>query len=246
MGRKKQVKKDEFNAFANCFNDDRSLAGKWNTHFGNEHPLIVELGCGKGDLSLGLARQHPEMNYLGVDIKATRMWSGAWAGLEEGLENLAFLRTDIHGIQHYFGPGEIDGLWITFPDPYPKKKQSKNRMIHERFLRQYTTILKPGATIWFKTDNNSLFEYCLAHFEELNQKKAFAIEVLEQTRDLHASPLRNPSNGVVTDFEQRFLDIGKKINYMAFTLEAGPNIEQVPVTEGLGLDPTEKAPTLRT
>lgn len=245
MGRSKLLKIEEFNQLANCVNQDPEMQGKWASHFDNEHPIILELGCGKGDISVGLGRSHPGNNYIGVDLKGVRMWTGATKAMEEGLKNVAFLRTDIHAINRFFAPQEVAGIWITFPDPYPRKKATKNRMINERFLSQYTEILKPGGTIWFKSDNNSLFDYALAHFAELNEKGVFQIEVKELTRDLHASDLKNADNGITTDFERRFLDIGKKINYMSFTLAAGPNIAKIPSTERVALDYNETAPRMR-
>lgn len=245
MSRRKQHKIDGFNDLPNSVNNSTEHAGKWSEFFGNDHPIILELGCGKGDLSLGLARQHPEFNFLGIDIKGVRMWTGARQGLEEGLDNLGFLRCDLHGLREFFAKEEIGGIWITFPDPFPRKKHTKNRMTNERFLAQYVELLAPGATIWFKTDNNSLFEYTLSHLAELHEKQVFEVEVLEQTRDLHASALLNADNGITTDFERRFLDIGKAINYMAFKIAAGPNIGSIPATEKVDLDRTEKAPKAR-
>lgn len=245
MGRKKQHKIDGFNDLPNTVNNSTEHAGKWKEFFGNDHPIVLELGCGKGDLSVGMAGQHPETNYIGIDIKGVRMWTGAREGVEAGLKNLAFLRCDLHGLRDFFAPGEVDGIWITFPDPFPRKKHTKNRMTNERFLKQYTEIMRPGGTIWFKSDNNSLFEYTLAHLEELHAKDVFQVELLHQTRDLHASELRNAENGITTDFERRFLGIGKKINYMAFTIAEGANVDQIPATEKVDLDRTEKAPRVR-
>ncbi|MCL4103835.1 UNVERIFIED_CONTAM: hypothetical protein GTU68_029152 [Idotea baltica] len=188
---------------------------------------------------------HPTTNYVGVDLKGVRMWTGAKAALDKKLANVAFLRADIHGVNRFFSPGEVSGIWITFPDPYPRKKATKNRMINERFLALYTEILAPGGTIWFKSDNNSLFDYALAHFKELNEKGVFEIEVKELTRDMHASDLKNEENGITTDFERRFLDIGKTINYMSFTLAAGPKMDLIPATERIALDLNETAPRTR-
>ena len=242
MGRSKLLKIEEFNQLPNCVNQDTTMQGRWQEHFGNEKPIILELGCGKGDISVGLGRRHPENNYIGVDLKGVRMWTGAKLALEEELGNVAFLRTDIHAIDRFFAAGEVSGLWITFPDPYPRKKATKNRMINERFLKLYLNILRPGGTIWFKSDNNSLFDYALAHFAELNEKEVFKIEVKELTRDLHGSDLKNEDNGITTDFERRFLGIGKKINYMSFTLAPGQHLDKVPATERIALDHDETAP----
>lgn len=245
MGRKKSIKKDEFNELPNCVNADEGMQGKWAAHFGNEHPIIAELGCGKGDLAYGLAQRYPNVNYIGVDIKATRMWTGARRALEEGVDNIAFLRCDIHALSMYFAPQELAGLWITFPDPFPRKKQTKNRMTNERFLVQYVRLLQAPGQIWFKSDNNSLFEYTLAHFEALNAAEAFEIQVDAVTRDLHSSEFLNEDTGITTDFERRFLDIGKKINYMSFQIQPGAKMDELPLGEKVALDPTEKAPRLR-
>ncbi len=245
MSRSKLLKIEEFNRLPNCINMDPTIRSNWARHFDNQNPIVLELGCGKGDISVGLARIHPDINYVGVDLKGVRMWTGAKTSLNQGLSNVAFLRTDIHGINRFFEPGEVDGIWITFPDPYPRKKATKNRMINERFLSLYAEIMKPGGTVWFKTDNNSMFDYALNHFSELNEKEVFHIEVKEVTRDLHASEFKNEENGITTDFERRFLNIGKTINYMSFTLSEGPNLDTVPSTERIALDHSEIAPRLR-
>lgn len=245
MGRNKQLKIDEFNRWPNCVNMDEALAGNWQKHFGNDNPIVLELGCGKGDLSVGLARINPNKNYIGVDIKGVRMWTGAQAAMEEGLKNVAFLRADIHGIGQFFADQEVDDIWITFPDPFPKLKQTKNRMIHQRFLKQYVAMLKPEGQIFFKTDNNSLFEYALAHFEELTEKEVFEIETFDVTRDIRSSKFTNADNGITTDYERRFMDMGKSINYMRFTLKAGPMLGKLPEMERIALDSSERAPRAR-
>ena len=245
MGRNKQLKIDEFNRWPNCINQDESLAGNWQNHFGNSNPIVLELGCGKGDLSVGLARINPNKNYIGVDIKGVRMWTGAQTAMEEGLKNVAFLRADIHGIGQFFAENEVDDIWITFPDPFPKLKQTKNRMTHQRFLSQYVVMLKPEGQIFFKTDNNSLFEYTLAHFEELNQHEVFQIETFDVTRDIRRSAFTNADNGITTDYERRFMDMGKSINYMRFTVKPGPNLGKLPEMERVTLDSNERAPRRR-
>ncbi len=245
MGRNKLLKLEEFSTAANCVFGTDGVAGTWHAHFGNQNPIILELGCGKGDLCVGLARRHPHINYIGVDLKGVRMWTGAQTALQEGLKNVAFLRADIHGVSHFFAPGEVAGLWITFPDPFPRMKQSKNRMTNEKFLKNYVQLLPAGGEVWFKTDNVSLFNYTLAHFEELNAKEVFSIQVLEQTRDLHASDLKNDDNGITTDYERRFMGMGKATNYMHFRIAAGPNIGMVPACERLALDADERAPRVR-
>lgn len=220
MGRNRELKKQEFNGFPNCVNDDHSMAGRWHEYFGNENPIILEIGCGKADLGLGLAALRPDVNVIGVDIKARRMWNGATRAIDQGLNNIAFLRCNIHGIGRYFAPGEVSDIWITFPDPYPRKKHAKNRMMGEKFLSQYLGFMKPGGTIWFKTDNEPLFDWALEHFEELNAGDQLRVEVLEHTRDLHNSPLKNEINGLITEFESMFMAEGIPIKYVAFRIKA--------------------------
>jgi tRNA (guanine-N7-)-methyltransferase len=245
MGRKNLLKLEEFSTSPNCIFGKEGLAGTWHDRFGNQNPIILELGCGKGDLALGLARRHPDVNYIGVDLKGVRMRTGALAALKEGLHNVLFLRADIHGVSHFFAPNEVAGLWITFPDPFPRLKNSKNRMINEKFLKNYVQMLPAGGDVWFKTDNITLFDYTLSHFAELNDKQVFKIEIVEMTRDLHASALRNDDNGITTDYERRFLAMGKPTNYMHFRLSAGPNVGMVPACERVALDSDERAPRVR-
>lgn len=245
MGRKNLQKLEAFNSAPNCIYAAEGLAGTWHARFGNSNPIILELGCGKGDLCVGLAGRHPELNYIGVDLKGVRMSVGARAAIENGLPNVLFLRADIHGVHQYFAPGEVAGLWITFPDPFPRLKNSKNRMTNEKFLKSYTQMLPAGGDVWFKTDNVSLFEYTLAHFAELNDKQVFQIDILEQTRDLHASELKNEDNGITTDYERRFLGMNKPTKYMHFRLSAGPNVGLVPACERVALDSDERAPRVR-
>lgn len=242
MSRKKMPKIEGFNRMANAVNNDPQWKGRWKERFGNEKPLNLEIGCGKGDLSLGLARLHDDRNYIGIDIKGVRLFSGARTALEEGLDNLHFLRCDIRGIGMFFEKGEVQNIWITFPDPFPKKGQTRNRLTQEVFLTQYADILAPDGIVYFKTDNTSLFSFTLDHLKELNEKEVFAVEFLEQTRDLHHSDLLNEDNRHITDYERRFIDMGKPICYLAFTLKPGPNVNQVPATEKVALATDEKAP----
>lgn len=216
---KRQIRKDEFNELSNTVNEDQSIKGKWAAFFGNDKPIFLEVGCGKGHLTLGMARQHPEYNYIGIDIKGIRMWVGATHALKEGLDNVAFLRCDIHGIRHYFGENEVDGIWITFPDPFLRKKHAKNRLTGFRFLDQYIDMMKPGSEIRFKTDSDQLFAWTLEHYEMLSKGKYINIEILDLTRDLHNSDLKNTETGIITDFEDRFMKMGKNINYMRYRVD---------------------------
>lgn len=245
MPRRKQLKKDGFNTLPNCINADPAIRGQWATHFGNTQPLVLEVGCGKGDFSIGLAAMHPERNYIGTDLKAVRMWFGGNVALARGLANVAFLRGHAHALRDFFAPDELQDIWITFPDPYPKKKQTPRRLTNETFLRVYAELLPADGRVYFKTDNLTLFDYTLAHFEELNAREIFHITIHEITRDLHHDPLGQTELGITTEYERRFLEMGKPIHYMCFSLKAGVNVGLVPATEDVGLDQDEKAPRAR-
>lgn len=210
MARRKQHKIAEFKTLPNCFKEAKEQKGNWKKWYGNDNPLVLEIGCGKGDLALGLARMHPERNYMGIDMLSARMWVGAKTALEEELNNICFHRMMVEEILEFFAPGEVDEIWITFPDPYPKKRHFRRRLTYTTFLDQYKQLLKPGGLVQFKTDSDGLFEWTLEHFEELGQE----IEVF--TRDLHNSELKNDENGILTPYERKFLAMGENINYMRF------------------------------
>src|SRR5690606_24741543 len=130
-----------------------NMPGRWGSHFGNNHPITLELGCGRGEYTVGLARLQPEANYIGIDIKGNRIWKGAKTALEERLNNVAFVRSQIEQVGAYFGPAEISDIWITFPDPQLRPAKMKKRLTHPRFLRLYQQFLKPGGLVHLKTDS---------------------------------------------------------------------------------------------
>lgn len=196
-----------------------ALRGKWASHFGNDNPITLELGCGKGDYTLSLARIHPDRNYIGVDIKGARLWRGAKTGVEEKMQNVAFIRTRIELIEQFFSPDEVSEIWITFPDPQPKKPMK--RLTSERFLGHYKKFLQSGSPIHLKTDSQELHEYTL---EEVIRPAGYTIEYA--TADLYATPAMDhpeiPSLAEAqmtqTFYEQMFLKEGKPITYIKFRL----------------------------
>ena len=148
---------------------DHPLKGKWQeTFFKNNLPLTLELGCGKGEYSVGLALRHPERNYLGVDIKGNRIWRGAKTGIEDNIPNIGFLRTEIEHLNNFFLPGEVDEIWITFPDPQPNKSKAHKRLTSAEFLDRYRKILKPDGIVHLKTDSAFLFESTMEVIESQN------------------------------------------------------------------------------
>lgn len=192
------------------------LKGNWNKeHFKNDLPITVEMGCGKGEYTIGLARVFKERNFVGVDIKGDRLWTGSRQAIEEKLNHVAFLRTLIHNIDGFFEQNEVDTIWITFPDPRPKDRDIKRRLTSPRFLEMYKTILRPDGQVFFKTDNTGLFEYTLEVLSERND-----IRDLEYTFDLYASDYLKDHYDIRTNFEQKYLDLGEPIKYLKFRFKS--------------------------
>ena len=184
-----------------------ALCGSWSDHFGNANPITLELGCGKGDYTLVLARIHPDRNYIGVDIKGARLWRGAKTAIEEPLANVAFIRTRIEMIDRFFAPGEVSEVWITFCDPQPKKPGK--RLTSPRFLDTYDRFLAPGSLMHLKTDSQELYDYTLN--EVLPSRSA---EVLAATDDLYNSSYEGEAKLTQTFYERMFLAEGKPITYI--------------------------------
>lgn len=190
-----------------------SLKGKWKKEFfKNDKPLVVELGCGKGEYSVGLARKYPNKNFLGVDIKGSRMWTGATEAKEENLNNVGFLRLRIEFIELAFAAGEIDEIWITFPDPQLKKRRAQKRLTHPLFLKRYHNILKEDGCIHLKTDSQFLHGYTLGivHGE--------GHELEDAEHDLYGANLEREHMEIKTHYEQIYLDKGMPITYCRFKL----------------------------
>jgi tRNA (guanine-N7-)-methyltransferase len=212
MARRKEMKKAAYRELPNCFAQPDELAGKWHTVFGNQHPITLELGCGKAAFSYEMARRHPDRNFIGIDLKMDRMWKPATRAVDEGIKNLAFLFSHLMQLPNKVGLGEADEIWITFPDPYPKKKQAKRRMLNPEFLRQYQQVLRPGGRIHYKTDNLELFHYSLEVFVREGD-----IRLHELTFDLHQESHIPDDVKIMTDYERKFVEMGKTINYVCMS-----------------------------
>ncbi len=203
------------------------LRGQWHEHFGNNNPIVLELGCGKGEYTVGLARKYPEKNFIGIDIKGARMWTGATAARNEGLKNVAFIRTSIELLQSFFAEGEVSEIWITFPDPQMKKV--RKRLTSTRFMELYRGVTTPDAIIHLKSDSPFLYTYTSA-MVKLNN-----LETLTDTDDLYNSGLADEILSIRTYYEQQWLDRGLTIKYISFRLPAQgelqePDIEIAPDT----------------
>ncbi|MFN7118452.1 MAG: tRNA (guanosine(46)-N7)-methyltransferase TrmB [Saprospiraceae bacterium] len=190
------------------------LKGKWaNQHFQNEQPITLELACGRGEYSLGLARMYPERNFIGVDIKGARIWKGAGIALEEGLSNVAFLRTRIELITYFFAPAEISEIWITFPDPFLRKSKANRRLTSAHFLNLYRKLLRPGGIVHLKTDEPNLYEFTLETLAEDPHA-----HILYQDDDIYAKPLPFAELALKTYYESMHLAAEKTIKYIRFTI----------------------------
>lgn len=193
-----------------------ALKGNWaKDQFGNSNGLVLELGCGKGEYTVELARRFPEKNHIGIDIKGARLWRGAKTATEEGLKNAAFMRTRIDWIEQVFGPNEVDEIWITFPDPQIKYKRAKHRLTHPEYLLKYAQFLKPGGTVNLKCDSEFLHGYTHGVVQMLG------LEVEEAYHDIHDQI--QPNEGilfdVITHYESIWLAQGKPTTYLRFKLD---------------------------
>lgn len=189
------------------------MRGCWgSSFFHNDGPIVLELGCGHGEYTVGLAGLYPERNFIGIDIKGARMWTGAKMSLELGMKNVAFLRIDIGLIERFFAPGEVSEIWLTFPDPQMKK--ATKRLTSTYFLERYRKILKPGGKIHLKTDSGFMYTYTCANVEHNGLPVEF------KTSDLYASGDADHILSIKTHYEQQWLDRGKTIKYIVFGLPA--------------------------
>ena len=224
MGKDKIKRFNENKTFDNVVQPTRdeainnfALKGNWNKEFfKNDNPIVLELGCGKGEYTVAMARRDKDRNFIGVDIKGSRFWRGAKTCLEEGIENAGFMRTQIEIIDNLFAENEVSEIWITFPDPQIKFKRTKHRLTHPEFLRRYNTILKPEGTVNLKTDSEFLHGYTHGVIQLEGH------EVIRSTHDVY-HPDHSDIPAIVTEvqayYESMFLEEGKKVTYLKFQLK---------------------------
>ena len=223
MGSKNKLKRFKENeTFANVVQPSREelvssefeFKGEWNKRFfKNDKPIVVELGCGKGEYTVGLSKIYPDKNFVGIDIKGARFWRGAKTAIEEGLDNVAFVRTQIELVSHVFGPGEVSEIWITFPDPQIKYKRTKHRMTNLEFLDNYKKILAPGGIVNLKTDSEFMHGYTLGLLHGLGY------EVLYANHDIYRQEGAPPEvTQIQTFYESQYLEHNKPITYIKFRL----------------------------
>lgn len=212
MAQKKLARFAALKTFPNVLEYPADMQGCWQEFFRNANPVTLELACGRGEYTVGLARLFPDRNFLGVDIKGNRMFIGARKCLQEQIGNAGFLRTQIEKIADYFAPGEVDQIWITFPDPQLRISKAKKRLTHPRFLRLYQQILKPGGTIHLKTDSPKLYRFTKRVAE------LYSLMIVEDADNVYHTPEIREELKIKTHYESLDIAQSKKIHYLSFTL----------------------------
>jgi tRNA (guanine-N7-)-methyltransferase len=212
MAQKKLIRFAELETFSNVLQYPADMRGNWNQFFKNHNPVVLELACGKGEYSLGLAQMYPNKNFIGVDQKGNRLWVGAKKAIQHNQKNVAFLRIQIDRITEFFGTEEVDEIWITFPDPQLRVSKSKKRLTHPKFLRLYSQLLKPGARIHLKTDSPDLYQFtkkvigmygCILHHD---------------LDDVYAEPGITSELHIKTYYESLDIANSKVVHYLSFSL----------------------------
>ncbi|WP_347923881.1 tRNA (guanosine(46)-N7)-methyltransferase TrmB [Pontimicrobium sp. SW4] len=224
MGSKNKLKRFKENeTFNNVFQPSRvdlveggyKLKGNWRQHFfKNNNPLVLELGCGKGEYSVELAKKYPKKNFIGIDIKGARFWRGAKTAIEENIENVAFIRTQIELIEYAFAENEVDEIWITFPDPQIKYKRTKHRMTNTEFLKRYKKVLKPEGVVNLKTDSEFMHGYTLGLLHGEGHEVLYANHNVYKQE---GSP--DEVTSIQTFYESQYLEQNKPITYIRFKIK---------------------------
>ena len=219
MAKNKLKKFNQLKIFSNVIEpslkdleDGFNLKGKWKKNFfKNNNPIVLELGCGKGEYSVGLSKRYTDKNFIGIDIKGARIWKGANDAIKEKIENVAFLRTRIDWIEKCFSEDEVDEIWITFPDPQLKKRRAKKRLTHPLFLDKYAKIMKKNGLIHLKTDSQFLHGFTLGVIASRGN------QLHESTHNLYQSKVSIKNSDIKTHYEQIFLDKNIPITYLCFS-----------------------------
>lgn len=212
MGQKKLIRFQAIKSFPNVLEFPSEMGGNWHSFFKNNHPITLELACGKGEYAVGLGKLYPQRNFIGIDIKGNRIWRGAKTAMDEALQNVAFIRSFMDKITDYFLPSEIEEIWITFPDPQLRGSRSKKRLTHPRFLRLYQQVLKPGGVVHLKTDSPLLYHFTLAVIN------LFQLELLYSTDNVHAADTVMPELNIKTHYEGLDIAQSNRIHYICFRI----------------------------
>ena len=212
MAHKKLIRFAELDTFENVLQFPKNIKGQWNEFFKNKNCIVVELACGKGEYAVGLGNLYPHKNFIGIDLKGNRIWVGAKKALENGLSNVAFLRTQIDQVDEYFAKDEVDEIWITFPDPQVRKSKAKKRLTHPKFLRLYQQFLKPGGYIHLKTDSPDLYHFT----KKVIDKYGCTLHV--DHKDVFSQPNISEELKIKTHYESLDIAASERIHYLCFSL----------------------------
>jgi tRNA (guanine-N7-)-methyltransferase len=220
MGLKKLIRFAAIKEFPNVLEHPLNMKEQWNSFFKNGNEIVLELACGKGEYAVGLGEQQPHRNFIGVDIKGNRIWRGAKTALDNGLNNVAFLRTEIDKITDYFAKDEVSEIWITFPDPQLRTSKAKKRLTHPKFLRLYQQILKAGAPVNLKTDSPNLYQFTKTVID------LYGLELLIDLDDVYASENVSPELQIKTHYEKLDIAQSNKVHYLRFRLNGDLPLEK--------------------
>lgn len=230
MAQKKLLRFTEIKSFSNVLEYPANMQGAWKDFFKNKNPVILELACGKGEYTVGMARLYPGKNFIGVDIKGNRLWAGAKFAVNNKMMNVAFLRTQIDKISEYFNKNEIDEIWITFPDPHLRKSKARKRLTHPKFLRLYKQFLKPDGLVHLKTDSPDLYNFTKTVID------LYGLEIVTDHTDLYKNENIAEELKIKTHYEG--LDIAKSnlVFYVSFTLPGIINEDDDKLNASLNAD----------
>ena len=231
MGQKKLIRFEAIKHFTNVLEYPQEMQGKWNTFFKNESPITLELACGKGEYAVGLGKMYADRNFIGIDIKGNRIWRGAKTALDDGLGNVAFIRSHIDKVTDYFAPGEVSEIWITFPDPQLRGSRAKKRLTHPKFLRLYKKILRQDGLVNLKTDSPDLYQFTLAVIN------LFELELLENTDQVYAQESMKPELMIKTHYEGLDIAQSNRIHYLCFRINKELPLEKDAVLKQLYSEP---------
>ncbi len=220
MGFKKLERFAEVATFPNVLQLPKNMPGQWAGFFKNNHPITLELACGKGEYTVGLGRLHPHRNFIGVDLKGVRIWKGAKIALTENMQNVGFLRTAIDQITDYFAPGEITEIWLPFPDPQLRTSKAKKRLTHPKFLRKYQQIMVPNGIIHLKTDSPSLYRFTKWVIE------LYDLPLLQDIENIYELEQLSDELSIKTHYQSLDIAQSNRVHYLQFQLPATPLPEE--------------------
>ena len=220
MGQKKLIRFEELKTFPNVLQYPEGMKGNWHLFFKNQNPIILELACGKGEYAVGLGRLYPQKNFIGIDIKGNRIWRGAKTALQEGLKNVAFLRTQIDKVTDYFDTNEVSEIWITFPDPQLRLSKIKKRLTHPRFLRLYQKFLRQGGLVHLKTDSPDLYNFTKTVINR------YGLDLLVDYEDVYSTANLTDELKIKTHYEALDIAQSNRVHYLQFKIDKTLPIEK--------------------